>query len=189
MGLFSLGQEQPQQPVGEIARTEQSQATPFYSHQSSHELGKLMLDSANFIQRIRLQLLGYIEVSPGEFEKLGEQFMNDKGAGAIATFLDSHAGKEVFLTKITDADVIRITKHIWSIMIGSILKNKREWAIKDDPNAWSMIVAIVVNQAYFALRRGENGTEKSFFADTTENRYMTVQNSAQQFQKKSFLNI
>ena len=178
-----LFQQQPSAPIGERNETTQQNQIPFY--QQGEELGKEMLNTGKLIEKIRLQLLGYVETADG-WKKIGEALMNEKGASAIITMLHAHVGKEVFLTKITDYDKVRIVRDLWSTLIVLILKNREEWELSHDTGKWRIIREIVINQAYFALCRGVNGVEKGFFGDVYQNRTVQTSNNQQQF-KKGFL--
>lgn len=182
--MFGLGQREPPQPIGETQKVEQQNQIPFY--QKSEELGKEMLNVERVLEKIRLQLLGYVETSEGEYEQLGEKLVNQRGAAAIITMISSHIGKEVFLTKITDYDKVRITRDIWATLVMLIIKNRKEWALGDDIGKWKLIRGIVMNQIYFALCRGVEGVEKRFFADVYQEKQLVSQNSQQQFKKGFF---
>lgn len=180
----------PQQEVSpqQYQNQEQQSFTPVYSQVGNEELGKMMLDSTNLVQRIRLQLLGYIETEPGEFKQIGQKFMNDKGAGAIVTILDGHIGKEIYLSKISDEAMVRIVKKLWQTLIGAFVKNWNEWEMSNNTTKWEMIMDTIMDQVYVALSRAVDGTEKGFFADTHSSQGKTLisQVAGQQQQPKTF---
>jgi hypothetical protein len=156
--------------------TEQQNIMPFY--QAADELGKEMIDSSKTIEKIRMNLLGWVLID-GEFKKIGKKYMNEKGAAYIASLLDSHIGKEVFLTKITEEDKVRIIHDLWNTLIRLMVTNVSEWDLGKDIGNWKAIRAIVINQAYFALCRGVDGTEKVFFENTHQSKSVINQNTAQ----------
>lgn len=177
--MFGFG-GQPQQPIGETQRAEQSNQIPFY--QTSEELGKEMINTSGFLDKVRLLLLGYVETEDG-WKKIGEQLVNEKGAGAIINLLNSNVGKEVFLTKITDYDKVRIARDLWKIMIRAIIKNRIEWDMSVDSSKWKIVRCIVLNQTYYALCRGVEGTEKRFFGDVYQTKTIMANTSQQQYKK------
>ena len=179
MVQISLPWQKKEDESRERVESEQQQQIPFYADPSTAELGKIMIDSTDFVNRTRYRLLGYIETDSGIFEPVGHKLMNPQGASWIITMLDSHIGKDVVLTKIDEDDVIRITKHIWRITNRAILSNKERWGMPNDPASWSLAVAIVVDNVYFALKRGENGEEKRFFAKTHESKIVSRQDVTQ----------
>lgn len=183
--MFGFGGERaPPTPIGERNVSEQHNQIPMY--QQAQELGQQMLNVSGLIENIRLQLLGYVDVGNGKYQQIGLKLMNEKGAGAIVTMLHSHVGQEVFLTKITDYDKVRILRDLWSTMIRLLINNRIAWDLGDDVGNWRIIRAIVVNQVYFALCRGVEGTEKRFFGDVYQNKTVLTQQNQQQF-KKGFL--
>lgn len=185
MGLFGFGGQQQAIPTGETQKVESQNQIPFY--QRTEELGKEMLNIDRLIYDVRLQLLGFVEVKDDEYKQIGEKLMNDKGAAAIVSVLRSHIGKEVFLSKISDYDKVRIIKDLWATLIMLIVKNRKEWDLSEDSGKWRIIREIVINQAYFALCRAVNGTEKGFFADVYQEKQIMAQNSQQQFKKSGWL--
>ena len=181
--MFGLGK--PQQPIGETVETEQQNVTPFYSDQSSAELGKIMIDSSDFVRRVKYQLMGFVETSENNFEPIGFKLMNERGASWIATMVDVFVRKETYLTNIDDTDVIRITKDLWRIIDRAIIKNHANWEMSIDQSSMSLSRAIAISPIYFSLRRGENAEEKKFFAKTHESKVISRQDARQQ-QSKSF---
>src|SRR5690349_14903311 len=164
----------------EVAQTqqqsEQSNVMPFY--QSGEELGKEMISSAEIIEKIRMSLLGFI-VENGEYVPKGKKLMNDAGASTIAIILESHIGKEVYLTKITDEDKVRIMHDLWGTLIRLLITHKVAWELSDDQGEWRTIRKIVINQTYFALCRGVDGTEKGFFENTHQSKTVMNQTGLQ----------
>lgn len=187
MALFGLTKQQEASVVQDYHNQEQQSFQPVYQQLANEELGKMMLDSTDLVQRIRLQLLGYIETSPGEFKQIGEKFMNDKGAAAVVSILDGSVGKEIYLSKISDEDKVRITRMVWVSLIEAFIKNYEEWGMSSNTSKWNIIMSIVVNQVYVALCRAVDGTEKGFFADTHSSQGRTViSQTAGQQQPKTF---
>ena len=172
--MFGFGKKE--ETASSQQSSEQQNLTPFY--QAGEELGKIMLDSEHTIEKIRMNLLGYISIN-GEYKQKGKPYMNEKGAGKIASLLDAHIGKEVFLTKIDEEDKVRIARDLWSTLIRLLVKNIDEWELSPDLGDWRAIRAIIINQAYFALCRGVEGIEKDFFRDTHQSKYVTNQSQTQ----------
>lgn len=179
MGLFNSNQ----QPTGETVETEQQHYMPFYSDTSNTELGKIMIDSTDFVKKIKYQLMGFVEIKENEFEQIGYKIMNEEGASLLATMASGHIGKETYLTKIKDVDVIRIIKDLWKIIDRAIIANCEKWEMPNDPSAWSTARSIVLNNIYFALRRGEDAEEKKFFAQTHESKTVSRQDANQKIAK------
>jgi len=174
-----------QDDTKESVESEQEQRIPFYSDPGTTELGKIMIDSSDFVNRTKFRLLGFVETNNG-FEQIGHRLMNEKGASWVISMLDSHVGKDVFLSKIEDDDVIRITKFIWRTMNRAILRNKEMWEMPNDPSSWTLAILIVVNNVYFALRRAEGAEEKRFFAKTHESKIVSRQDVTQKQQRGFF---
>jgi hypothetical protein len=176
----------PKEPIGETVNAEQQNVTPFYAEQGTNELGKIMIDSEDFVSKLKYELMGWIEVGDNVYEARGHKLMNEKGASWMATLVRSHDRRGTYLTIIDDDDVIRITKDIWRIVDRAIIKNMDEWEMPTDSASWSLARAMVVNAVYFALRRGENGEEKKFFAKTHESKVISKQDMSQKMQKGFF---
>jgi hypothetical protein len=192
-----LMQQAPRMPIGERQDVVQQEQVPYYHSIEGQELGKLMLDSSPQIKRVILRLMGLVEKEPNVFEDTGEKLMNSKGAARIAMLLDSHVGKDVFLSKISEEDVVRIIRDIWIIIIREFIKNIQEWDMLTwkeakgcyviDTGGLSLARSVIINPIYLALKRAQDATEKGFFADTHQSKTISSGQTSQQY-KKGFFN-
>lgn len=125
-----------------------------------------VIAQTNPAKALRIILEGFrgkIENEYGEFEKIAEPLMNEKGISRIASMLIPFINDPIRFGDIGRSEVRSLSLQISDDITEDIGLNWREYGIKE-PSTKDIIIDSLVTLIFITLTRSEEGGEKRFLS-------------------------
>lgn len=140
------------------------------------------LSNDDMLDELRHILAGEVKIA-GKWSYLGKRLMNEDGVRQIVTTIYSHANKFVFLSKLTQDDIMDLMLHLDDAVITYLELNFLKYEI--DEADLDLIRSIIITICYAGMTRGLDGWTMEQTGTSMTSREFIMPN--QQHEKKGFL--
>ena len=105
-----------------------------------------------------------LNIETGKYVRRYESLMNNSGINCIKSIIRTRANKIVFLSKLSEKNVIDMCRDINMDLVDQIALKHQQWQLKKEN--CTMIVLKVVQLTFCALMKAEGGEERESLGKT-----------------------
>lgn len=139
---------------------------------------------SHLLEEVELKLRGYRKKWDGDFEKITEPLMNNKGIGRMLFLLSCVVNQNTILSHLEKEEIGRLICQIDKDIVDDLVMNWREYDVKDKMLLDHIVDAIII-PTFMALKRAWKQNEKNWLNRAVVESINTAPRVA--MQKKSWI--